>query len=156
MASTKQKINYPARERQRVRSFYMRCAASKINNLLKGVTISHNLKWVEKVEEDEEQKEKLAFYTEGLERLQEHLNKTAKKPCAFSTMIEAPVQWRVYVKVHYTTQDGTDYDWPLPVINQKRPFCEIFFYILNEFLPRYRKTENSLHFVEWSFFAEVV
>ena len=62
----------------------------------------------------------------------------------------------VYVKVHYTTQDGTDYDCLLPAINQKRPFYEIFFYILNEFLPRYRKTENSLHFVEWSFYGEVV
>jgi len=53
MAATKQKINYPARERQRVKSFYMRCAASKINNLLKGVTVSHNLKWVQDVEEYE-------------------------------------------------------------------------------------------------------
>jgi len=155
MAATKRKYN-PERGRQRVRSFYMRCAASKINNLLKGVTVSHNLKWVQDVEENGEIKEKLSFYTNGLERLQEHLNNTAKKPCAFSTMIEAPVQWRVYVKVHYTTQDGTDYDWPLPVINQKRPFCEIFFYILNEFLPNYRKKENSLHFVEWSFYGEVV
>lgn len=155
MAATKRKYNVE-RGRQRVRSFYLRCAASKINSLLKGVTISHNLKWVKDVEEDGQIKEKLAFYTDGLEPLQDHLNKTKHKPCAFSTLLDAPVEWKVYVKVHYTTQDGTDYDWPLPVINRRQPFREIFMYIINEFLPNYRKKENSAHFIEWSFYGEIV